>query len=151
MVLVHLECRAPDAGSKYLSGTYEQGSVTLRNRDDPGTRWEMNHLGNNQYTFLCMQDLDPTNFFDFLDSLNETRYLDGNTVTGTVQLVKNTDPPFTGTRWLRSNGPGDSLVFTCLGASDGPRMLDGWPGPGSVQLRPDTGFLGTRWITVTPL
>ncbi|MFB7406291.1 hypothetical protein ACFCZ2_03820 [Streptomyces sp. NPDC056202] len=150
MVLVHLECRAPFTGSKYLAGTYERGTVALRNRDDRGTRWEMNHLGNSQYTFLCMQDLDPTNMFDFLASLNETRYLDGNTHTGTVQLVKNIDPPFTGTRWLRSNGPEDSLVFTCLGAADGPRILDGWPGPNSVQLRAERPP-GTKWITVVPV
>ncbi|MFI8324880.1 hypothetical protein [Streptomyces sp. NPDC085529] len=149
MVLVHLACRAPDAGDKYLAGDYQAGTVTLGNREDPGTRWEMNDLGNGQFTFLCMHELDPTDFFDHLASLNETRYLDGNTATGTVQLVKNTDPPFTGTRWLRSV-LGDSLVFTCLGVSHGPRMLDGWPGPDSVQLRPHTDFLGTRWETVTP-
>ncbi|WP_031005277.1 hypothetical protein [Streptomyces sp. NRRL F-5727] len=91
----------------------------------------------------------PWFWFDHLASLNETRCLDGNTGTGTVQLAKNTDLPFTGTRRLRSV-PGDRLVFTCLGVSHGPRTLDGRPGPDSVQLRPHTDFPGTRRETVTP-
>ncbi|MDX2294466.1 MULTISPECIES: hypothetical protein [Streptomyces] len=84
-----LQPRANDAGDKYLADDYQAGTVTLGNREDPGTRWLGSVLG-------------------------------------------------------------DSLVFTCLGVSHGPRMLDGWPGPDSVQLRPHTDFLGTRWETVTP-
>ncbi|MFE2559244.1 hypothetical protein ACFXGT_25090 [Streptomyces sp. NPDC059352] len=151
MVLVHLACEAPFAGKKYLAGIYQSSATTLRNRDEPGTRWEMNALGSSQYTFLCMQDLDPSNFFDYLESLNEDRYLDGNTFSGSVQLVRHTSEPFTGTKWLRSTGPEDATVFTCLGASDGPRLLDGHPGPNTVQLQPNTGFLGTRWSVEVPV
>ncbi|MYX98039.1 hypothetical protein GT045_25305 [Streptomyces sp. SID486] len=151
MALVHLRCKADFPGKHYLAGIPEAAATTLRDKDEPGTRWEMNALGNNQYTFLCMQDLDPTSFFDLLDSFSEDRYLDGNPFTGTIQLVRNTNEPNTGTRWLRSNGPEDSLIFTCLSAANGPRLLDGNPGPNTLQLKPDNGFFGTRWTVETPL
>ncbi|MFD3535596.1 hypothetical protein [Streptomyces sp. NPDC058664] len=98
-----------------------------------------------------MQDHSLHNIIDMVEGLNEDRYLDGNTFTGTVQLVRHTAEPFTGAKWLRSTGPEDKTVFTCLGASDGPRMLDGHPGPNTVQLQPNTGFLGTRWSIEVPV
>ncbi|WP_435975592.1 hypothetical protein [Streptomyces sp. Qhu_M48] len=147
MVMVHLFCKA---ASKYLVGDYQSGKTRLGNRDEPGTRWEMSSLGAGQFTFLNLRDLDLTNFFDALEAMNEDRYLDGNTHTGTVQLVRHTGEPFTGTKWLRSPGPDNSVVFTCLGVADGARLLDGRPGHNTVQLMPNNGFAGTRWAVETP-
>lgn len=147
MVMVHLFCKA---ASKYLAGNHQSGTTSLRNRDEPGTRWEMNHLGSGQFTFLNLQDLDLTSFFDVLEAFNEDRYLDGNTFTGTVQLVRHTSEPFTGTKWLRSTGPENSIVFNCLGVAEGPRYLDGRPGANTVQLMHNNGFAGTRWAIETP-
>ncbi|MER5966703.1 hypothetical protein [Streptomyces sp. NPDC002057] len=80
-----------------------------------------------QFTFLNLQDLDLTNFFDALEAMNEDRYLDGNTQSGTVQLVRHTGEPFTGTKWLRSPVPDNSVIFFCLGVANGAgaRLLDG--------------------------
>ncbi|MGX1916035.1 hypothetical protein ACWIID_45740 [Streptomyces phaeochromogenes] len=148
MVMVHLACEAPFNGKKFLAGIPGSSAVTLRNKDEIGTRWEMNSLGSGQFTFLCWDGMDA---LDIINGPNEDRYLNGNIETGTVQLVRRTGDPFTGTRWLRSGGPDDSTIFTCLhDAKDGPRLLDGHPGPNTVQLLPNTEFLGTRWTIQTP-
>ncbi len=110
----------------------------------------MNHLGSGQFTFLNLQDLDLSSFLDVLDSLNKKRTLDGNPANGSVQLVRPNTPDLGTYKWLRSTGPDDSIVFNCLGVPDGPRYLDGFPGPNTVQLQPNNGFLGTRSAIETP-
>ena len=83
-----------------------------------------------------------------LGNIEGPRFLDGRTGNGTVGLAANTDPPFTGTRWLvvGESTPGQ-VILKCLGNVDGPRFLDGRTGNGSVGLAPSTDapFTGTRW------
>ncbi|MFD7097759.1 hypothetical protein [Streptomyces xanthophaeus] len=110
----------------------------------------MNDLGASQFTFLNLQDLDLINIIDVMEGMGEKRYLDGNTNTGTVQLVKHVGEPFSGTRWLRS--PVDnSFMFTCLGVADGWRVLDGRPIEKTIQLMANSEFAGTRWAIEAPV
>ncbi|CAL9318154.1 hypothetical protein [Streptomyces sp. NPDC050585] len=146
MVTVHLYNKA---ANKYLAGHYQSGTTSLKNRDAPGARWEMAHLGSGQFTFLNLQDLNLLDIADVVQSFSEKRYLDGNTATGTVQLVQHIGEPFTGTKWLRSPIE-NSVVFTCLGVAHGNRMLDGRPGADTVQLMDHAGWAGTRWAIETP-
>ncbi|MFE1417153.1 hypothetical protein ACFW6F_41110 [Streptomyces sp. NPDC058746] len=147
MVMVHLLNKAADM---YLAGDYASGKTILRDRGAEGTLWEMNDLGASQFTFLNLQDLDRSNWLDVVQAMSENRYLDGNTVTGTVQLVPHLGEPYSGTRWLRS--PVDnSFVFNCLGVADGWRILDGRPIEKTIQLMANSEFAGTRWFIEVPV
>jgi hypothetical protein len=86
------------------------------------------------------------------------RYLDGRTQDGTVGLAPNTNPPFTGTKWLveylnPNAGPDQYWVYnhiflSCQGTGPGDaRYLDGRTQDGTVGLAPNTNppFTGTRW------
>ena len=143
---VYLRCRAGDAGKHYLAGDAPGGTgVSLRNKQEPGTIWVMSEYNlTGIFNLMCAQD---ASIFDIGLSPDEPRYLDGNTVTGSVQLSLHTEPPFTGARWLVTDGPDGSSLFRCQGVEEGAgaRLLDGWPGPNTVQLRPDTSFAGTHW------
>jgi hypothetical protein len=79
------------------------------------------------------------------------RFLNGNTDTKGVNLVPNTNLPFSGTVWTVGNGdiPGSLFLF-CAGADDGPRCLDGNTAIGAVGLSPNLNppFTGTRWQAI---
>jgi hypothetical protein len=86
-----------------------------------------------------------------LGKVEGPRFLNGNTDTKAVNLVPNTNPPFSGTRWTVANGdiPGSLFLF-CAGADDGPRCLDGNTAMGAVGLAPNLNppFTGTRWQAI---
>jgi hypothetical protein len=77
--------------------------------------------------------------------------MNGNTDIKAVNLVHDTNPPFSGTRWTVADGdiPG-SLFLLCAGADDGPRCLDGNTATGAVGLAPNLNppFTGTRWQAI---
>ncbi|MFD1883205.1 hypothetical protein [Paracoccus pacificus] len=79
------------------------------------------------------------------------RWLDGNTVEGSVALVENL-AGHSGTGWRVHDMGNDSVAFECQGHLAGPRWLDGNTVNGTVRLAPVTGapFTGTRWRAHVP-
>lgn len=80
-----------------------------------------------------------------LGQVEGPRWLDGNTIAGTVRLAPSPDG-LSGARWrVITTDHGDTFL-ECLGDVNGPRWLDGNTVAGSVQLAPRTsGLSGTRW------
>ena len=72
--------------------------------------------------------------------LEGNRFLDGRTHDGTVGLVPNADPPFTGTGWRTHDAGGGNLFIQSLGHLPGNRFLDGRTHDGTVGLAPNTDF-----------
>jgi len=93
--------------------------------------------------------LEPgTYFLKCLGDVEGPRWLDGRTGDGSVGLVPNTDPSYTGTKWeVTFDEPASAYRFKCLGDVEGPRWLDGRTGDGSVGLAPNTDppYTGTKW------
>ncbi|MFJ4952186.1 hypothetical protein [Streptomyces sp. NPDC088760] len=148
--LIRLRCEGDGSGKRFLCGNIETGHVSLKSGTAVGTKWLMVPTGGtNEFKFLCTEVFIP----DFLitSTFDQPVYLDGNIFNGEVKLVNTTEPPFTGTRWFKAEG-GESTSFTCLGAggeADAPRLLDGWVGMGTVQLRQAAAiFTGTKWTVV---
>jgi hypothetical protein len=82
-----------------------------------------------------------------------TRFLNGVTGNGSVNLVDSTDPPFSGTLWEVIDGDNGSVILKCLGKGSEPtRFLNGVTGNGSVNLvdSTDPSFSGTRWLAISP-
>jgi len=89
--------------------------------------------------------------FECLGAVAGPRFLDGRTGNGTVGLVPDLRPAFSGTRWRVYNaGPG-AFGFKCMGSVEGSRWLDGHTQDGSVGLAPNyrPPFTGTRWQAVS--
>ncbi|MDM8551194.1 PKD domain-containing protein [Desulfobacterales bacterium HSG2] len=83
-----------------------------------------------------------------LGHIEGARYLDGNTVEGTVNLVSSISDAsgFTGTKWQMIDDGGDGILLKCLGHIEGPRYLNGRTVEGTVELVSETEELsGTRW------
>src|SRR5687768_2224941 len=80
-----------------------------------------------------------------LGDLDRPRFLNGDTLSGKVSLVANTDP--SGTWWAVTTLSDGVLKFRCMGAIEGLRFLDGRTHDGSVGLAPVQGvpFSGERW------
>ncbi|MFA6155634.1 hypothetical protein [Mesorhizobium sp.] len=80
-------------------------------------------------------------------SVEGPRWLDGNTVTGTVALAPKATSPYTGAAWIIHDLGDDRIAFECLGNVPGPKWLDGNTVDGTVGLAPELGgrFTGTAW------
>jgi hypothetical protein len=76
-----------------------------------------------------------------------TRFLNGRTVNGAVDLAARTGGEFTGTKWKVVQLDSGILGFECQGSKPGNRWLDGRTHDATVGLAAKTGgkFTGTRW------
>jgi hypothetical protein len=143
------ECLGDIPGPRFLNGLTAGipfGGVQLAATADDveltGNHWQCSSVGNDVYTLACA------------GSIPGPRYLNGNTVTGEVDLVGDTLEPFSGTRWQiqELDSPPEGRVFlACQGALPDPDhlYLNGETQSGAVDLVPHGGepFSGTLWAT----
>ena len=90
-----LQCLGSVEGSRWLDGRTQDGTVGLapsNRRPFTGTRWKVVQLDDANPDIVGLKCLGE------IEGLG-LRWLDGRTGNGTVGLAKNTNPPFTGTKW----------------------------------------------------
>jgi GH24 family phage-related lysozyme (muramidase) len=86
-----------------------------------------------------------------LGAIEGSRYLNGVTAEGRVELAPSAGGDFSGTNWeVVFDEPASAYRFKCLGTIEGPRYLNGVTAEGRVDLAPSAGgdFSGTNWEAV---
>src|SRR6266567_2298121 len=139
--IMTFECLGDLPGPRFLDGRTQDGTVGLAPSTDDaftGTRWEVTTIGDGVVTMKCRGAVEPA---------DHRRFLDGQTLDGTVDLAPRTTPPFSGARWALVELAQGVVTLQCLGDLPGPRFLDGRTLDGTVGLAPTTAapFTGTLW------
>lgn len=146
--LVTLQCLGHQPGSRFLDGRTADGSVGLAPSTEPpfvGAVW------------LAVIDDAVLTLRSLGGAPDARRVLDGLTSETvhdhTVRLAPSTDPPLSGTRWLRVPSGSGVLTLRCQGTLPGPRrVLDGRTDDASVELveAADEAHTGARWHVGVP-
>jgi hypothetical protein len=126
-----------------LTGAIPFGGVDLAPKADntlfTGTHWQCSNVGGDIYTLACA------------GSIFGSRYLNGNTYDGSVNLAGDTLDPFSGTKWQVQELDNDRVFLACQGAFNNPDFLylDGRTYTGTVGLAPHGGepYSGALWAT----
>jgi hypothetical protein len=134
----YILCLGPGEGNRWLNGETKKSEVDLApDPTDPnsGTAW------------FAFQE-DPTkNSWQFRchGSLDQSQFLNGHTIEGTVNLDRN--PDSSGTRWFLSDSDGQYYYIKCLGHVEGYRWLNGETRNASVNLKENHGseYSGASW------
>ncbi|BBD66756.1 hypothetical protein NIES4072_59690 [Nostoc commune NIES-4072] len=131
--VISLEClgKSP-TGLKWLISDINN-NVSLASNIDAHAKWKIQVISDQE---VALENQGVIN--------NNSKWLDGVTVDGSVKLAPSTESPYTGTHW-RIKTLSDGVV--ALDNQGKSKWLDGVTEDGSVKLAPNIGknYTGTHW------